>query len=106
MVLAQKTNAGRTKVLPVLAYPLLPVVSFRENGGELTSALVSFLPTYGFQLAMSPDYSAILEQAAEQTSAHCRFTYTPRARLELSIAGEILHREQFDQENADDAAWL
>jgi hypothetical protein len=54
---------------------------------------------------MSPDYSTILQQA-RQTPAHCKFTATPNGLLQLSIAGEILYREQLDSENADDAEWL
>jgi hypothetical protein len=105
MVLAQKSTTGHTQVVPVLAYTLDQVVSFRENGGEPVSALVSLLLSHGFQLAMSPDYSAILQQA-RQTPAHCKFTVTPNGLLQLSIAGEILYREQLDPENADDAEWL
>jgi hypothetical protein len=105
MVLAQKSTAGHTRVVPVLAYTLDQVVSFRENGGEPVSALVSLLLSHGFQLAMSPDHSAILQQA-RQTPTHCKFTVTPNGLLQLSIAGEILFSEQLDLENADDAEWL
>jgi hypothetical protein len=105
MVLARKSATGHTRVVPVLAYTLDQVVSFRENEGEPVSALVSLLLSHGFQLAMSPDYSAILQQA-RQTPIHCKFTATPNGLLQLSIAGEILDREQLDLENADDAEWL
>jgi hypothetical protein len=89
MVLARKSATGHTRVVPVLAYTLDQVVSFRENGGEPVSALVSLLLSHGFQLAMSPDYSAILQQA-RQTPGHCKFTVTANGLLQLSIAGEIL----------------
>lgn len=105
VVFAQKSAAGRMRVVPVLAYTLDEVVSFQEDGGEPVSALVSLLLTHGFQLAMSPDCSNILEQA-RQTPAHCQFTVTPKGLLQLSITGETLYRERLDPDNDDDAEWL
>jgi hypothetical protein len=89
----------------VLAFTFVPVLSFREQGGELTSALVALLLARGFQLAMSPDYAAILEQAAE-AAADCMITLTPTGLLCLTLDGEILYREQLHPANADDAEWL
>jgi hypothetical protein len=104
-VFAQKSAAGRTRAVPVPAYTLDRVVSFRENGSELISALVSLLLSRGFQLALSPDYSVILQQA-QPTAANCRFTLTPQGLLRFSIDGEVLYREQLDRQNPDDAEWV
>ncbi|MFF2316561.1 hypothetical protein ACFVTE_09850 [Arthrobacter sp. NPDC058097] len=105
VVLTQKSRGGRTRVVPVLVFTFVPVLSFREDGGELTSALVSLLLGRGFQLAMSPDYAAILEQATE-AAANCRISVTPAGLLRLRIDGEVLYREQLNTGNADDAEWL
>lgn len=105
VVLTQNSKSGRTRVVPVLAFTFVPVLSFREDGGELTSALVELLLTRGFQLAMSPDYATILDQAAE-AAASCRITVTPGGLLRLRIDGEILYREQLHPGEADDAEWL
>ena len=105
VVLSQKSRSGRTRVVPVLAFTFVPVLSFRENGGELTSALVALLLARGFQLAMSPDYATILEQTAEAASG-CRITMAPGGLLQLRIDGEILYREQLHPGDANDAEWL
>ena len=96
-------TGGRTTVVPVLAYTFVPVVSFREDGGELTSAFVSFLLSHGFQLVMRPDYPTILQQA-QPTAAHCRFTLTPAQVLRLGIGGQVLYREQLDRHA--DLEWI
>ncbi|MFE4837285.1 hypothetical protein ACFRAU_21725 [Arthrobacter sp. NPDC056691] len=105
VLLTQESNGGRTRVVPALAFTFIPVLSFREDGGELTSALVSLLLAHGFQLAMSADYAAILEQAAEP-AANCRITVTPDGFLRLKLDGELLYREQLHLGSADDAEWL
>jgi hypothetical protein len=105
VLLTQKSKHGRTRVVPVLVFTFVPVLSFRENGGELTSALVALLLARGFQLAMSSDYAAILEQAAE-ADANCRITIAPGGLLRLRLEGEILYREQLHPDSADDAEWL
>jgi hypothetical protein len=105
LVLTQKSESGRTRVVPVLAFTFVPVLSFRESGGELTSALVALLLARGFQLAMSPNYADILEQAAE-AAGNCRISVTPEGLLRLRIEGEILYREQLHPGTADDAEWL
>ncbi|MDQ1058149.1 hypothetical protein QFZ23_002050 [Arthrobacter globiformis] len=53
----------------MLAYTLVLVLGFRENGRKLTSALVSLLLNHGFQMAMSPNYPDILEQAGQRPPA-------------------------------------
>jgi hypothetical protein len=52
--------------VPVLVYTLVPVVTLRKGGGELTSELVSILLDHDFGLVMSADYTDILEQAPPQ----------------------------------------
>ncbi|MFE4543525.1 hypothetical protein [Arthrobacter sp. NPDC056727] len=105
VILTQKSDGGQARVVPALAFTFVPVLSFREDGGELTSALVALLLARGFQLAMSHDYAAILEQAAE-AAANCRITIAPGGLLRLRLDGEILYREQLHPANADDAEWL
>jgi hypothetical protein len=105
VLLTQKSKSGRTRVVPVLAFTFVPVLSFREDGGELTSALVALPLARGFQLAVSHDYAAILEQAAE-ADANCRITVAPEGLLRLRLDGEILYREQLHPGSADDAEWL
>ncbi|MDQ1058199.1 hypothetical protein QFZ23_002100 [Arthrobacter globiformis] len=106
LVLTQTAGAGNPGiVVPALAYTLVPVVSFREPGGELTSALVSMLLSHGFQLALSPDYTAILEQAAD-VAASCRLTATRTGFITLDIGGETIYSEQLDPMKPDDAQWL
>ena len=105
VVLSQKSAFGRARVFPVLAFTLEPVLAFRENGGELTSALVSLLLSRGFQLAMSPEYPAILEQALP-AGPDCRFTLSDRSLLLFTIKEEIMYREQLHPRNVDDAEWL
>jgi hypothetical protein len=105
MVLTQKSGNGQERLVPVLAYTLVPVVAFRENDGDLTSALVSILLFHGFQLAMSPDYVGILEDAVE-TSASCSFAVTPQGLITLSIGGKTLFGEQLHPDEPDDALWL
>lgn len=58
MILAQEdTDAcGAGTLAAALAYPVVPGVAFRQADGELTSALVSILLSYGFELAISPEF--------------------------------------------------
>lgn len=105
MVLTRKSGNGQEGLVPVLVYTLVPVVAFRENDGDLTSALVSILLFHGFQLAMSPDFTGILEDAVE-TPASCRFAVTPQGLITFSIGGRILFREQLHADEPDDALWL
>ncbi|MBT2523298.1 hypothetical protein [Arthrobacter sp. ISL-28] len=105
MVLTQEPVLGSPgTVVAALAYTLTPVVSFRERGGELTSALVSILLSHGFQLAMSPEYTDILQQAAEVEGSCC--LRATGAVLTLTIGGEPIYSEQLNPRNPDDAQWL
>lgn len=104
-VFTQKSVRGRTRIIPVLAFTLVPVITFQENGGEQTSALVSLLLSHGFALAMNPDYAAILEQA-QPTATTCGMTLTPENLLLLTVNGNGLYREQLDARNPDDAEWI
>jgi hypothetical protein len=105
VILIDKSGGGPPRTIPVLAYTLVPVVSFRENGGELTSALVALLLSHGFQLAMSGNYSDILDQA-RQTGDACSFTVSRGGLITLDVDGETMYREQLDPESPDDAEWL
>jgi hypothetical protein len=106
MVLTQEADAGSpATTVAALAYTLVPVVAVREAGGELTSALVSILLSHGFQLAMDPEYSEILDQAAEVEDS-CALAVTGAGFLTLNIGGETIFAEQLNPENPDDAEWL
>jgi hypothetical protein len=105
MVLTQESGSGQERPVPVLAYTLVPVVAFREDGGDLTSALVSVLLFHGFQLALSPDFDGIVEDAVE-TSASCSMTVSPEGLLTFSIGGKLLFRDQLRSGNPDDDLWL
>ncbi|MFE4835288.1 hypothetical protein ACFRAU_11490 [Arthrobacter sp. NPDC056691] len=105
VILVDRSGTGPARTVPMLAYTLVPVVSFREAGGELTSALVAILLSHGFQLAMSGDYSDILNQA-RQTGNGCRFTLSRNGLLTLEVGGETIYREQLDPDSPDDAEWL
>ncbi|MBT2554917.1 hypothetical protein [Arthrobacter sp. ISL-5] len=107
MVLTQEPLPGSPgTVVAALAYTLTPVVSFRERDGELTSALVSILLSHGFQLAMSPEYTDILQQAAEvEVEDGCCVAVTG-AVLTVTVGGETIYSEQLNLKNPDDAQWL
>lgn len=105
IILTRPSGAGGTRGVPVLAYTLVPVVSFRENGGELTSALVTLLLAHGFQLALGADFDDLLGQAGPPAE-DCAFTVTGHGLIQLSISGETLYSEQLDPDNPDDAQWL
>jgi hypothetical protein len=106
LILLQRPGPGNRRItVPALAYTLVPVVSFREPGGELTSALVSMLLSYGFQLALSPDYTDILEQAAK-VEGNCSMSVTHAGLVTLQVGGETVYSEQLDLMKPDDAEWL
>ncbi|MDQ1058373.1 hypothetical protein QFZ23_002281 [Arthrobacter globiformis] len=106
MLLTQQPDPGNPGiVVPVLAYTLVPVVAFREHDGELTSALVSILLSHGFQLAMNPDYTDVLDQATE-VAGSCSLTVTGGNLVTLNIDGETVYAEQLDPAEPDDAEWL
>lgn len=107
IILTQEgTGPGGTgTVVAALAYTLVPVVAFREAGGELASALVSILLSHGFQLAMSPGYTDILDQATEVEDS-CSLTATGAGFLTLNVGGETIYAEQLDADDPEDAEWL
>ena len=107
MILTQEDTdvGGPGTVVAALAYTLVPVVAFREAGGELTSALVSILLSYGFELAMSPEFTDILDQATG-VDGSCSLTVSEASLLTLTVGGETIYAEQLNQENPDDAEWL
>jgi hypothetical protein len=106
LLLMQEPGGGHPKIIvPALAYTLVPIVAFREQDGELTSALVSILLSHGFQLAMSPDYTDVLDQATE-VAGSCSLTMRSDNLLTLSIDGEPVYAEQLDPMKPDDAQWL
>ncbi|MFF2032620.1 hypothetical protein [Arthrobacter sp. NPDC058192] len=88
-----------------LAYTLAPVVEFREADGELTSALVSLLLSNGFQLAMDPAYTEMLNHARELGDG-CSLTVTGAAFLTLNIGGETVYAEQLNPETRANARWM
>jgi hypothetical protein len=90
---------------PALAYTLVPVLTFREPGGELTSALVSVLLSHGFQLTLGTDYAQILRHARDvPTSVRC--TVTEQGLVALLINEEQMYARQLNPAAAGDAAWL
>jgi hypothetical protein len=107
IILTQESGADLLRVVPVLAFTVVPVVTFREQGGDRTSALVTLLLSQGFQLGMSADYEEILDQATSVDSG-CSFTGTPEGVIKFRIDGEVLHHErlQLNQPYAPDAQWL
>ncbi|MDQ1058385.1 hypothetical protein QFZ23_002286 [Arthrobacter globiformis] len=104
LILGHPDRSG-IRAVPVLAYTLAPVLTFREPGGELTSVLVSVLISHGFRLTMSSDYAEMLRHARDvHTSVSC--TATEEGRVSLHINGERIHSQQLDPAAAGDAAWL
>lgn len=106
LILAQGTAGPGSPetVVAALAYTLVPVLAFREAGGELTSALVSMLLSHGFELAMSPGFSQILAQAG-QVEESCAMTITT-GLVTITVGAETIYAEQLDPRNPDDAEWL
>jgi hypothetical protein len=107
VILTHASGDGRIRAIPVLAYTLVPVVTFREDGGERTSALVTLLRSHGFQLAMSAEYDVLLDQAGP-VAPGCSFTATSEGVVLFTVGGEVLYRDELDlgPDNARDAPWL
>ncbi|WP_427006130.1 hypothetical protein [Pseudarthrobacter sp. H2] len=104
LILGHRDSSG-IRAIPVLAYTLVPVLTFREPGGELTSALVSILLSHGFRLTLSTDYAEILRNARDvHNSAGC--TVTEQGHVCLLINGEQMYSRQLNPAAAGDAAWL
>ncbi|MFF2318248.1 hypothetical protein ACFVTE_18515 [Arthrobacter sp. NPDC058097] len=106
LILIQRAGPGNPKtIIPTLAYTQVPVVSFRDPGGELTSALVSVLLSHGFQLALSPDYYSILEQATD-VEGECSMTVTSDGLISLNVAAETIYSKQLYPMKPTDTGWL
>ncbi|WP_211882110.1 hypothetical protein [Pseudarthrobacter albicanus] len=89
----------------MLVYTLVPVLTFREPSGELTSALVSVLLSHGFQLTLSTDYVEMLRHARDvQNSVGC--TVTEQGLVSLHIGGEQTYSRQLNPAVTGAAAWL
>ncbi|MET3923444.1 hypothetical protein [Arthrobacter sp. UYEF20] len=95
----------RARTIPVLAFTLVPVLTFREPGGELTSALVSVLLTHGFRLSLGTGYDEIVDQVREVgPGVDC--TVAESGLVILSIDGGHMYSHQMDRRDAGDAEWL
>ena len=104
LILRPQDSSG-TRAVPVLVYTLVPVLTFRERGGELTSALVSVLLSHGFQLTLSTDYAQMLRDVRDvHNSVRC--TITEQGLLCLLIGTEQLYSQQFHPTVSGDIAWL
>jgi hypothetical protein len=98
-----------TRTIPALAYTLTPVLTFREPGGEPTSALVSVLLDHGFQLSMTTDYIEIIQHTRDVgPGVSCTVTAHRSASLEvcLQIWGEQMYSHGLDAADTGDAHWL
>ena len=101
----EERNGTRTRTVPVLAYTLNPVLTFREPAGELTSALVSVLLAHGFRLSLTADYTRILQQTQDAgPDASC--TVTVRGLVSFRIGQEQMYSHQLDPADVRDAEWL
>ncbi len=94
-----------TTDIPVLAYTLMPSVVMGEQGGEMTSALVSLLLTHGFQLSLSADYTEIVQRAVPARDT-CTCTVASEGALQLHVDELLMCTQQLDRRNPNDAAWL
>lgn len=93
------------RIVPALAYTLVPSVSIREPGGGLVSVLVSVLLSQGFQLCLSADYAHILQVAgAVKDSFGC--TITEQGFVTLHAGGEQMYSQQLDPRDPDQSSWL
>lgn len=96
---------GGARTIPVLAFTLVPVLTFREPGGELTSALVSMLLTHGFRLSLGTGYDEIVDQVRE-VGPGVACTVTAHALVSLSFDGGQVYSQQMNPKDAGDAEWL
>lgn len=104
-LLLRPRDGSGARAVPVLAYTLVPVLTFREPGGELTSALVSVLLSHGFELALGTGYADILREVRDvHNSVRC--TVTDQGLLCLLVGAEQMYSQQFHPADARDAAWL
>ncbi|MFE4837944.1 hypothetical protein ACFRAU_25085 [Arthrobacter sp. NPDC056691] len=88
-----------------LVFTYLPMMSFREPGGELTSALVTALLRNGFQLAMGADVGGILRDTGP-AAGDVTCPVTDAGVLTLRAGQATMYHEQLDPADPDDTAWL
>jgi hypothetical protein len=88
-----------------LVFTYLPMLSFREPGGELTSALVTALLRKGFQLAMSADVGEMLRDSGP-TDGDVVCPVSDGGLLTLRAGQAAMYHEQLDPADPVDAAWL
>ena len=98
------SGAGKTNIA-VLAYTLMPNLVFGAPGGEMTSALVSALLNNGFQMSFTANYREILQHAALARDT-CRCTVEGGREIQLHVDGMLMHSQQLDRADEDDASWL
>jgi hypothetical protein len=99
----EQCDGPLSRTVPVLAYSLVPVLTFREPGGELTSALLSVLLAHGFQLSLTADYDEILRQTTgAEAGVRCEQTESGLAILRIGL--EQMYSHQLDP--VADAGWL
>lgn len=104
MVFSKRGGSGRRSIA-VLAYTQVPNLVFGEPGGEVTSVLVSALLGRGFQLSFSANWTEILQRAVPVAES-CSCSVTNGEGVQLHVDGQLMHSQQLDMENRDDAAWL
>ena len=97
-------GSGQTKI-PVLAYTLVPGLVFGKPGGGMTSALVSALLNHGFRMSLSDCYGEIVRQARPVRDT-CFCTLDGGGTVELHVDGALMHSQQLDRRDPDDAMWL
>lgn len=102
-LILENREAGTATAALVFTY--LPMLSFREPGGELTSALVTALLLKGFQLAMSADVGEILRDSCPPAD-DVACPVTDDGLLTLRAGQATLYHEQLDPADPADAAWL
>lgn len=108
LILDQRARIWR-RTIPALAYTLAPVLTFREPGGEPTSALVSVLLDHGFQLSMTSDYIEIIQNTRDVgPDVSCTVTgHRPTSlQVSLQIRGEQVFSHGLDPADEGDAHWL
>ncbi|WP_104140901.1 hypothetical protein [Arthrobacter sp. ZGTC131] len=103
--LVLRNRGGSRRNIAVLAYTLVPSLVFGEPGGEMTSALVSALLNHGFQMSFSASYTEILQRAVPVRET-CTCTVADGGAVQLHVDGALMHSQQLDRRNLDDAAWL
>src|SRR5919205_1670683 len=100
-LILENREAGSATAALVFTY--LPMLSFREPGGELTSALVTALLFKGFELAMSTDVGEILRDSAP-TPDDVMCVVTAEGLLTLLAGGATMYHEQLNRADTVDGA--